>query len=235
MNYLDLANSSLMFFMCAIPVAIITYQAVKLLMMAYKQGLSIGMSKEDLNKCIKTSASISVLPALSLVTLLIALAPSLGKFFPWLRLTNIGSGAYEPMAAELALQTIGAGAFSALTPAGLMTVYMTMNLGMCIAPVVTLVFLKSYDRKLRKSKATNPFIVIGTGAAFLGIIARLSVPYYVNFPAKLPFISVITGTLAMLVCYFLGKKITLLRDFGLSLSIVAGVIVCILAVQAGLV
>lgn len=99
MNYLDVANSGFMFILCLIPVGVIVLQAVRFMMMAWKQGIEIGMDKNKLKKCITTSATISVIPALSLVSLMIAMSPNMGKFFPWLRLSNIGAGGYEPMAA----------------------------------------------------------------------------------------------------------------------------------------
>lgn len=234
-NYLDVANSGFMFVLCLIPVVVIVAQAVRFMLMAWKRGLEIGMDKEKLKKCITTSISISIVPAFSLVTLLIALAPQIGKFFPWLRLSNIGAGGYEAIAAGIAMEASGAAEWAQLTLLGFVTVMLTMNLGMSVAPVVTLFSLKKYDKTLKKAKASNPFIMIGTAAAFTAVIARLAVPYYTNFSNKLAVISSITGTIVMYVCVKMKKKVPFLNDFSLSLALIAGAVVCIIVAAAGLV
>ena len=112
---------------------------------------------------------------------------------------------------------------------------MCMNLGMSVAPLNTLITLKSYDKTLRKAKKSNPFMVIGTAAAFTGIIARLTIPYYVNVTAVLPFIATITGAIVMFACNQIGKKHSLFKEFGLSFGIIAGVLMCIIVSAAGIV
>jgi len=233
LSALELANSPLVFFMCLIPVGVIVFQAVKLLTMAYSQGIQLGMKREDLNRCIRASVSISIIPPLQLVALMIALAPMIGKYFPWLRLSNIGAGAYENIAAELARNTLGV-EYSALEPAGLLVIFMTMNLGMLLGQVVSLVALKGYDRTLKRQRKAHPFLMAATAAAFLGILARITVPYLVNWNTKLPVLSCLIGAGVMAACQVLGKKRPFLRDFSLTLAIVAAAGLCILAAWLGL-
>ena len=226
MNYLDIANSGFMFLLCLVPICVIVVQSIRFMAMAWKQGLEIGMDKTKLKKCITTAASISVIPALSLVSLLIAMAPSLDKFFPWLRLSNIGAGGYEPMAAGIGLEAAGFSDYTALTLGGFVVIMLVMNIGMSIAPLNTILTLKGYDKVLKKAKTTNKFLLIGTSAAFAAVIARLNVPYFTNFTPILPFAAAVTGGLVMLGCMLLKKKVPVLGDFALSVSIIAGVIVC---------
>lgn len=228
MNYLDVANSGLMLAMCLIPIAVIVLQAVRFMMMAWKRGLELGMDKSKLKKCITTSATISVIPALSLVTLMIAMSPNLGKYFPWLRLSNIGAGGYEPLAAGIGLEAAGFSDYTALTLGGFVVIMMVMNIGMSIAPVNTILTLKGYDKVLKKAKTTNRFLLIGTSAAFAAVVARLNVPYFTNWGNTLPFVAAVVGAITMFICIKLKKKIPVLGDFSLSLAILAGVIVCCL-------
>lgn len=225
MGYLDVANSGFMFVLCLIPVAVITIQALRFMAMAWKQGIEIGMDKAKLKKCITTSITISVIPALSLVSLLIAMSPNLGKFFPWLRLSNIGAGGYEPMAAGIGLEAAGFTEYSACTLGGFVVIMMVMNIGMSIAPLNCLLTLKGYDKALKKAKKTSRFLLIGTSAAFTAVLARLNAPYFTDFTKMLPFISAVTGAAAMLICMKLKKKWPVLGDFSLSIAIVAAVIV----------
>ena len=179
MNYLDIANSGFMFILCAIPVCVILVQTILFIRLAWKQGIEIGFDEEKMKQCVKTSATFSIIPSLPILIVLVVLMPlsvSIGKFFPWLRLSNIGAGAYEAVAAGVGLSATGAADYSELTLAGFLTIMMCMNLGMSVAPLNTLITLKSYDKTLRKAKKSNPFMVIGTAAAFTGIIARLTIP-----------------------------------------------------------
>lgn len=228
MNYLDVANSGLMLAMCLIPIAVIVVQAVRFMVMAWKRGLELGMDKAKLKKCITTSASISVVPALSLVSLLIAMSPNLGKYFPWLRLSNIGAGGYEPMAAGVGLEAAGFADYTALTLGGFVVIMIVMNVGMSIAPLNTLITLKGYDKALKKAKSTNRFLLIGTAAAFAAVVARLNVPYFTNVANTLPFVAACCGAVTMFFCIKMKKKVPVLGDFALSLAILVGVVVCCL-------
>lgn len=228
MNYLDVANSGLMLALCLVPITIIVIQALRFMVMAWKRGIELGMDKAKLKKCITTSATISVIPALSLVTLMIAMSPNLGKYFPWLRLSNIGAGGYEPLAAGIGLEAAGFTEYTALTLGGFVVIMMVMNIGMSIAPVNTMLTLKGYDKVLKKAKNTNRFLLIGTSAAFAAVVARLNVPYFTNWGNTLPFVAAVVGAITMFICIKLKKKVPVLGDFSLSLAILAGVIVCCL-------
>lgn len=228
MNYLDVANGGLMFALCLVPILVIVAQALRFMAMAWKKGLEIGMDKAKLMKCITTSATISVIPALSLVTLLIAMSPNIGKYFPWLRLSNIGAGGYEPLAAGIGLEAAGFTDYTQLTLGGFVVIMLVMNIGMSIAPLNTVLTLKGYDKVLKKAKNTNRFLLIGTSAAFAAVVARLNVPYFTNWAKTLPFVAAVVGAITMFICMKLKKKFPVLGDFSLSLSILAGVIVCCL-------
>ncbi len=228
MNYLDVANGNVMLICCLIPILAISVQALRFMTMAWKRGLELGMDKEKLKKCVTTSISISVVPALSLVSLMIAMSPNMGKYFPWLRLSNIGAGGYEPLAAGIGLEAAGFTEYTALTLGGFVVIMMVMNIGMSIAPLNTVLTLKGYDKVLKKAKKTNRFLLIGTSAAFAAVVARLNVPYFTNWGNTLPFVAAVVGAIVMFICIKLKKKFPILGDFSLSLAIIAGVIACCL-------
>lgn len=234
MNYLEVANSGFMFVLCLIPVLIILAQTFIFIHSAWKKGLELGFDKAKMKQCITTSATFSIIPSLSLVALFVALSVGIGKFFPWLRLSNIGAGAYEAVAAEIAMTTSGASEWSELTLAGFVTVMLCMNFGMSIAPLNTILTQKGYDKKLKKARKSNAFILIGTSAAFAGIIARLTVPYFLDVAHILPLAAAVSGALIMFLCSYFGKNKPVLKEFGLSLGIVGGVVVCIICAAAGL-
>lgn len=234
MNYLDIANSGYMFVLCLIPILAILGQTVAFIRLAWKQGKAIGFSTDKMKQCIKSSAVFSIIPSLALVAIMVALVTMLGKFFPWLRLSNIGAGPYEAIAANIGFTATGAASFEELTLAGFCTIMITMNVGMSIAPLNTLLTLKTYDKTLRKAKVSNPFLIIATSAAFVGIICRLCVPYILDFSNHLAMLAAIVGGAVMYGCLMIGKKKSTFKEFGLSFGIIAGVLACIIAAAMGM-
>ena len=101
MNYLDIANSRTMFLLCLVPALTIVTVAVLFIRTAWRRGLELGMSNEKLKKCVTTSVTFSIVPTLSLLILMVGLAPTIGKFYPWMRMINIGAGQYEAVAANI--------------------------------------------------------------------------------------------------------------------------------------
>lgn len=234
MNYLDIANSSFMFVLCLIPILSILLQTVAFIRISWKQGKEIGFSTDKMKQCIKSSAVFSIIPSLALVAIMVALCTMIGKFFPWLRLSNIGAGPYEAIAANIGFTATGAASYSELDLAGFCTIMITMNVGMCVAPLNVLFTLKTYDKTLRKAKVSNPFLIIATSAAFIGIICRLCIPSFLDFTNHLGMLAAITGALVMYACLQLGKKKSMFKEFGLSFGIIAGVIACIIAAALGM-
>lgn len=134
------------------------------------------------------------------------------------------------MAAGIGLEAAGFSEYSACTLGGFVVIMLVMNIGMSLAPINCLLTLKGYDKALKKAKTTSRFLLIGTSAAFTAVLARLNAPYFTDFTKMLPFISAVTGAVAMFLCMKLKKKCPVVGDFALSIAIVAGVVVvCLVA------
>ena len=111
------------------------------------------MDKAVIKKTIFSSIIFTILPSISILVGIFALAGQLGIPLPWIRLSVIGALHYEGIAASEALK--------ALTEAGIsdpavqmVTVASVMTIGILTGPIFCLFAFKSYDKKLL-AKASN--------------------------------------------------------------------------------
>ncbi|MDR1649396.1 MAG: DUF5058 family protein, partial [Synergistaceae bacterium] len=107
MNYLDVANSSLMFFLCFAVIVFVLLQAVLFIRLAWRRGAELGIERATMKKAMTNAAVFSIVPSLPIVVMLTVLTFNLGKYFPWLRLSVVGSAAYENMAADMVAKASG--------------------------------------------------------------------------------------------------------------------------------
>ena len=91
----DIITSPLLLMLVIGGLGYITAFSVVYLMKARKRALEMGITKEEINNIIKSSLIFSVVPSLSIVIGLVALAASLGTIWAWWRLSVIGSLSYE--------------------------------------------------------------------------------------------------------------------------------------------
>lgn len=106
-SYSFIANSSIMAILCGAAILFVMVQSVMFYRLAKKRALELGFTSGDIKKVVKSSAIFSIIPSLPIIISYVILLPSLGKFFPWLRLSVIGSASYETMAANMAVTAYG--------------------------------------------------------------------------------------------------------------------------------
>ena len=105
MTHLTLANSSLMAILCGITILIVLIQPVIFLTVAIRRGKELNMTKEEMKEAARSSAVFSIIPSLPIIVSYLILVPALGRYFPWLRLSVVGSAAYETMVANMAAES----------------------------------------------------------------------------------------------------------------------------------
>ena len=96
----DLISSPLLLILVIAGLAYITAFSVVYLLKARKRALELGITKEEIANIIKSSLVFSVVPSLSIVIGLVALAASLGTIWSWWRLSVIGSLSFESQIAS---------------------------------------------------------------------------------------------------------------------------------------
>lgn len=99
-----------------------------------------------------------------------------------------------------------------------------MTLAIMVAPIENILFLKTYDRKLKTFKEKGGFMAIASGALMIGMLCTLFVPELVNFEHPVGILAgVVAGACALLFDY-LAKKTgkRALGEFSFPLSMLIG-------------
>ncbi len=165
-----------MYIIAACMIIFVVAQSLFFIIKSWKHGKKIGISKETLTNTVTTSVLFTIAPAISILVTVIALAGALGMVLPWIRLTIIGNLAYETVAAENALVSMGGSLSKEITdPQQFTTAAWAMNLGACF-PLVFLPFAckklqKTIGSAVNKSETSSKIGDIGAAAAFIGIIS----------------------------------------------------------------
>jgi hypothetical protein len=107
LEYLEVANSPIMWISVLPAVGLVLFQAFKFAKRAYKDGLDMGVSKEQFKVAARSSAIASLGPALVIVIGMVGLLSSVGGPVAWMRLSYIGSVMYELPAADRAATAAG--------------------------------------------------------------------------------------------------------------------------------
>lgn len=232
-NYKEIANSSLMFVLCAIVVAFTVVQSVLFMRRAWKRGLEIGMSREKLKKAVTGSMAFSVLPTLPILIILIALMAALGNYFPWLRLSVIGSSSYESVAANTVARIYG---LTSYTDAGFnSTIFLSAMWAMSICilyePILVVLGLKSLDKGLSKMRVNKPvlFGLFMTGI-FTALMGWFCAPYITNLENMPQFGAFLTAGVFSLVFLWIAKKTKkgIFSEFSFPVSMILGMVMAML-------
>ena len=237
MTHLELANSNTMAILCGITILIVLLQPILFVMLAIKQGKKLEMTSEELKEAARSSAIFSIIPSLPIVVSYLMLVPMLGRYFPWLRLSVVGSAAYETMIADMAARAFGLESMSVENVPldvfiGILFVVSVAILG---GNIFNVFFLKTYDKGVEKIKNKNAAMVpIITGGMFLGMYGSLATPYLVNV-TNIPAISAILGAgVAALVLTKASQKVKRLREFSFPVSMLVGMFTsCIVSLSPG--
>jgi len=107
MDYLEIANSGLMWLACLPGVALIIFQAIIFMRLAYRNGQQMGMDKAMLNVGMKAGLISAIGPSFAILIGMMALIINMGGPFSWMRLSYIGSIMYELLAADMGAQAVG--------------------------------------------------------------------------------------------------------------------------------
>lgn len=234
MQYLDVANGQIMFLLCLVPIVLVMLMAVIFMITAWREGIREGIEKEEMKKIIVSSAVFSIVPSIAVLLMLVAMTQMLGKYFSWLRLSVIGSGIYETMAANMALMSIGIKDFEQAALQDFTTVMLVMTAGILVGPVMNILFLKKYDLAFKgKGKKQNLFVPILIDSMFIGILVEWLAPGVLDFQNPLGIIAMTGGFFGMLLCIWIesrpgGKK---MESFSMSIAMIIGMASAIIGEQ----
>lgn len=222
--YSHVANSPVMAIFCGLAILVVLVQAVVFFRVAWRQALEMGLSKGDLMKVVKSSAVFSIVPSLPIIISYMILLPALGKFFPWLRLSVIGSATYETLAANMAVTSFGFDSLGSadFSPDVFGSLLWVVTLGVFLSSMSALL-LRKFDSKMQ-SVTTDPnsFGNVVPNIMFLGMMATLSAPYLADVTNVPSLSAIVVSALVMIGLNAVGKKVPALKEFAFSLSMIAG-------------
>lgn len=107
MTFQQVSESTLLYSLVAIGILLVLAASIYYLVVCYKHAISVGVSKTEIRSVIKSSISFSIVPSIAIVAGLVSLVAVIGIPYAWLRLSVIGSVAYELMASGMAMSALG--------------------------------------------------------------------------------------------------------------------------------
>ena len=146
MTFIEIMNSPLLYCLVGAGILYILIFCVLTLRKAYRHGLEIGMTKEQLRTTIVSSAIYTIVPSISIVVGLFSLAAVIGVPWSWFRLSVVGAVTYELMAADMAATGAGYESIAALNAAGDPTIVGTLMFVMSICIMTGIVCVLFFSR-----------------------------------------------------------------------------------------
>lgn len=227
MSHLEAANSSVMAVLYGITILIVLLQPILFLAAAVKRGKELNMTKEEMKNAAVSSAVFSIIPSLPIIISYLILVPSLGRYFPWLRLSVVGSASYETMVANMAAEAFG---LESITVENIpldvfVSIVFVVTIGILGGNIFNEFFLKTYDKKVEKIKGENAALVpMITTAMFLGLYGTMAAPHLTNFSSIPALSAILVAGIAALLLGKLSTKVKRLKEFSFALSMVIGML-----------
>ena len=235
MDAMQIANSFPMWIACGIAVAVVIVQAVLFATKAYKSGEKVGLTKEQMNKAIKSSAITSIGPSIVILSGMLSLLITVGGPVAWMRLSMIGSVMFEAIAAGIGTNVVGVTlGTDALTPEALGIAVWTMVL-CSIGWVLFATFSANRMDKIQNKISggdTKKLISIST-AAVIGVFCAMSAQHLVKvidfstktFVGSKFALACVLGGVIMFIMMKLSEKVKALKEWNLTVAILLAMII----------
>lgn len=236
MSFLEAANSRFVYYVVLAVLLVVVMILLNFLRLALKQAKALNISNQQIATAVKTTLTVSIGPALSVLVPFLALMAVLGVPWSWLRLSVIGSAPMEMILADMSLTGAGfqnLGAEKSME--GFCICALTIAFTCSPQMLFNLLFTKSYTtiiEKARRSRYADVTNVI-VGALYVGVMCNLSMGVFVNnLPARnfVPVASFLTALAIAVTGDVVMEKYKLrkLREYSFAIYIVLGMLSAIL-------
>lgn len=233
MLYTDIANSPWMFIWVAIVIALAFVQCLIYMRRAWSRALALGLEKKQIRKGVTTGVTVSIIPTLPVLIVLLSLMPLLGTPLPWLRLSVIGSAMYESAAATVGINSVGEemvmGGYSAYA---WIAAAWTMTFGASMCMVWSSVAVKPISLIYDQIEKFDIGLVLAVGAGCMaGIMAYASTinGFSAMSTKGIIFLSSFVCSALLVVLHKKLPKLRWLKDFNMAFSMLFGmVLACII-------
>lgn len=227
MEALKIANSLPMWLACGIAVVLVIVQALTFIKKAIDAAPEVGVTKEQVNTAIKSSALTSIGPSIVVLSGMLSLLVSVGGPMAWMRLSFIGSVMFESIAAGIGTGSVGVQlGVDELTPLALTMAVWTMILG-SVGWIIFSTFAADKMEKIQaKLAGSNPAgLTIISSAAIIGVFAAMCGQKLVALNKSA--LATVLGGVIMFVMMMITKneKFAKLREWNLTIAILVAMIV----------
>ncbi len=212
-EYLSIANSKVMAFACGIVIIYVLGQSLFFMRRAWKRGKEIGMDTKVMKSTVSGSALFSIVPSIPILIILVMLMSVLGNYFPWLRLSVIGSSSYENVAANIAARSFGLLSYTDEGYNATIFISTLWAMSICILyePLLVMFGQKSLDKGMGKLRKNKPVIynllIDGIFIAMMGWFCAPYMTYWTEKPEQvLSLAALVTGGAAALILNWLAQK-----------------------------
>lgn len=212
-DYLSIANSPVMFIVCGIVIIYVLAQSLFFMHRAWKRGKDIGLDTKVMKSTVSGSALFSIVPSIPILIILVMLMSVLGNYFPWLRLSVIGSSSYENVAANIAARSFGLLSYTdeGYNTSIFISTMWAMSICILYEPLLIMLGQKSLDKGMATLKVRKPILygllIDGIFIAMMGWFCAPYMTYWTEKPEQiLSLAALITGGAAALILNWLGEK-----------------------------
>lgn len=229
-DYLEIANSGLLWIACIPAVLWVLLQSFIFGRKSVVEGKRMGMTTDDFKKATRSTMVAAIGPCFVMFGGMIALMVNIGAPMAWLRLNFIGASAYELFAADFAAKGVGAELGTAsMNVNALLNIAWVMPLG-CLGWVAfSGLFADKMDKVNKVMGGGNTAIVVIMGiAAIIGAFASLSLQQAMPFNTRTYAVIASAITMALITIYNKKHNKQWLKEWGISISMVAGMIAAVI-------
>lgn len=179
MLYTAICNAPWMFIFVGVLLVLVILQCVIFMKRAWDRALGLGLAPNQIKKGLTTGISISIMPTLPVLVVFLSLMPLLGTPLPWLRLSIIGSAAYESYAASVAVGCVGEElVVNGYSMAGWIAAVWVMTIGGSACVLWSSLAVKPISVLYKKAEKVDMGLVFAIGGGCLsGVMAYVSVAY----------------------------------------------------------
>lgn len=224
----DIISSPLLLVLVVIGLVYITGFSVVYLMKAKKRALEMGISEEEVKDIVKSSAIFSIVPSLSIVIGLVALATAMGTVWAWWRLSVIGSLSFETQIASSLAAVLGFASTTDMVANAsgqqFGVVMILMSVGMLSGFLILVPFGKKLSTSVDKTKGGNGWSSVLSGC-FMLVLLAVYVPVLLICDT-IQALVMVTGLVVALVLSVLASRPGLgwLNNFIMAGSMIAGML-----------
>lgn len=227
MEALQIANSLPMWLACGSAVALVIIQALIFVKKAIDAAPNVGVTKEQVNKAIKSSALTSIGPSIVVLSGMLSLLVTVGGPMAWMRLSVIGSVMFESIAAGIGTGSVGVQlGVDELTPLALTMAVWTMFIGSVGWVIFSTFAADKMDKIQDKLAGSNPAgLTIISSGAIIGVFAAMCAQKLVALNKNA--LATVLGGVLMFVMMQITKneKYAKLREWNLTIAILVAMII----------